>query len=71
MQNISINTEATVKNAEGIEINAQQLICENKPLILLSLEAIKASIKNPIVKGLIAIVVNLVEHIVENYCSKV
>lgn len=70
MTNISLNTDATVKNAAGDTLNAHDVICDNKLIIILGLEAARAAVKNPVVKGIVGIAINLIEHLVESYCAK-
>lgn len=70
MTNISLNKEATVKNAAGDTLNAHDVICDNKLIIILGLEAAKAAVKNPIVKGIVGMAINLIKHLIELYCAK-
>lgn len=70
LENVTLHTEATVTNAQGLEVTAQSVICENKTTIIAGLEAAKAMVKNPIAKMIVTAVVNLVEHIIESGCEK-
>lgn len=69
LQNVSLDTEATVVNAEQVTVNAKDVICQNKEKIFASLEAAKAMVKNPIAKLCVNAVVNLIEHIIETTCA--
>lgn len=70
LQNVSLETEATVINAENVTVNAKDVICQNKATILFALEAAKAMVKNPIAKLIVNAVVNLIEHIIETTCTE-
>lgn len=70
LENVSLDAEATVTNAEGAVINAKDLVCENKAVVIATLEAAKAMVKNPIARTVVNLAVNLIEHIVETLCAK-
>jgi len=69
MKNVTLNADAKVLNTENVEIGAKDFVCENKEIIFVGLEATKAMVKNPILKTIIATIVNLVEHIIEKNCK--
>jgi len=69
LDNISLDTEAVVTNSAGVEVSAQSVICENKFVIIAGLDALKAMIKNPIVKLIVGTLISVVESVVLKYCK--
>jgi uncharacterized Rossmann fold enzyme len=68
MENISLDESATI-NVAGTETSAKDILCQNKEVVFTALEAVKALVKNPILKLVVGTVVTLIENIVTKICA--
>lgn len=68
MKNVSIDETAKILVANE-PVVAKDFICQNQAVITTGLEAIKALVKNPILKGIVTIIAGLLEGVVENHCN--
>lgn len=66
--NVTLDENATIELA-GEKTSAKDIVCENKEVVFVTLEGVKALVQNGFARAIVSLVVNLLEHIIEKLCT--